>query len=113
MPLASFAQHTTQVISPASIPFVTWAWILVFSAMGWICSSLPKLAGWQSGQRLQIIQGIATSITAGSVSHFSVAMAGQPEMLAFIAALGGGWLGPAALERFFGRRDQPPMSDNG
>lgn len=107
-PLASFAQRTTEHMSPESIRVATWAWILVFSLMGWICSSLPKLAGWQTGQRLQIVQGVATSISAGVVSHVLAVMAGQAEMLAFIAALGGGWLGPAALEKFFGRQPAPP-----
>jgi hypothetical protein len=109
---ASAAQAQLE-LSPDNLSLSTWVWLLTFSAMGWVCSSLPILAGWHARvgeeradiarKRYEIIRRVSVSICFGVILFFSWRQVGRPEMEALISAFGGAFLGDVGMKAYFRR----------
>jgi hypothetical protein len=68
---------------------ITGAYLTGMSLLGWAAAALPSLAKWVDGSletRLTVIQGIGTSLLAGVLAYLLALVAGQSEMMGFIAA---------------------------
>lgn len=122
------AEEVLRNVDPASLPWWTWAFITVFSTLGWAVAELDKMAeilfpeGLTSKQRaqaaLKFLQGYLASGVAGLGIYFVakiapgwINMTGDiPEMLIFIFVMAAGFGGTRFLNWALARAGLAPAA---
>lgn len=103
---AALAAEQTRIVDPTLLPWATWFWVVLLALLGWAASSLPALAGWVDGtlaERLKVVQGVIASLLAGMIAFLLGRYFEAANILSFIGAAGGGFLGDKYLQPMFTR----------
>src|SRR5262245_8113503 len=79
LPLSALAQAQQADLDPDKLHASTWAWLTLFSLLGWVASDLPKLANWVDSSlnngniwktRFEILQAVFASWLCGVLAYF-------------------------------------------